>query len=290
MTDLYRVEREVSLTDPVMVMGLDGWVDAGLSGASAMAALLGNIKTEPVVTFDSDVLLDYRSRRPTQRIVDGVLTDLTWPEAQIRVGRDAQGSDVLLLVGPEPDHQWHAFTDSVVGLASEFGVRFATGLGGFPAPVPHTRPIRIVATAIDSTVAGQVGFIPGVREVPAGVHASLLKGFERQGIQAVSLWAMVPHYVAGMPFPATSLALLEQLQALTGLDVDTSELKAAAAVTRQRVDELIAQSAEHVEMVLNLESQHDAQIAATNMPTDNLPSGDEIAAELERFLRGEGQV
>src|SRR5207245_1293078 len=119
---------------------------------------------------------------------------------------------------------------------------------------------------------------------------SLLKGFEVAGIPAVSLWAMVPHYVSGMPFPATSVALLDQLQSLTGLVIDTSELRTAADVTRRRVDELIAQSAEHLEMVSNLEAQHDTQLAEHAMPTDNLPSGDEIAAELERFLRGEGQA
>ena len=286
---LYRVDKEVALTEPVLVMGLDGWVDAGLSGAAAMAALLGAMQTEVVATFDSDVLLDYRSRRPTQRISDGVLADLTWPEAQLRAGHDGQGADVLLLVGPEPDHQWHAFTDAVVELSRNLGVRFAVGLGGFPAPVPHSRPVRIVATAVDQTIANQIGFIPGIREVPAGIHASLLKGFEKAGIPAASLWAMVPHYIAGMPFPATSVALLEQLTALVGLDIDMSELRAAADVTRQRVDELIAQSGEHVEMVLNLEAQHDAN-ATDTIPTENLPSGDEIAAELERFLRGEGSA
>jgi proteasome assembly chaperone (PAC2) family protein len=280
--------------DPVLVMGLEGWVDAGLSGGTALAALLGAMNTNPIVTFDSDVLVDHRSRRPTQRIVNGVLESVTTPEIQLRLGADAHGNDVLLLVGPEPDYQWRAFTDQLVQLSRELNVRLAVGLGGFPAPMPHTRPTRIIATAIDQSTANDVGFIPGVREVPAGIHAALLKGFERAGIPALSLWAMVPHYISGMPYPEASVGLLDQLVRLSGLAIDTTELRTAAAVTRERIDGLVAQNPEHVAMVDALERQleEDQANGGNNHPpldVDNLPSGDEIAAELQRFLREEGQ-
>jgi proteasome assembly chaperone (PAC2) family protein len=260
-----------------------------------MAALLGSMRTETVVTFDSDPLVDHRSRRPTQRIVNGVLEAVTTPEIQLRYGVDAGGNDVLLLVGPEPDYRWRAFTDELVELAVGYGVRFVAGLGGFPAPMPHTRPIRIIATAIDEFIANDVGFIPGVREVPAGIHARILKGFEQVGIPAVSLWAMVPHYVSGMPYPAASVGLLEQLGKLSGLAIDTTELRAAADVTRTRIDGLIAQNPEHLAMVDGLERQLDSEGNATTgvgeappLDAENLPSGDELAAELQRWLRDKG--
>jgi hypothetical protein len=288
-------ELDIPLHRPVLVMGLDGWVDAGLSGSNAMAALLGGMRTETMFTFDSDQLVDQRSRRPTQRIVNGVLESVTFAEIQMRHGTDAAGNDVLLLVGPEPDYQWRAFTKELTALCAGLGVRLAVGLGGFPAPMPHTRPTRIIATAIDQVMANDIGFIPGVREVPAGIHANLLKGFEDEGVAAVSLWAMVPHYVSGMPYPDASVGLLGHLARLGGLTVDVTELEAAAAVTRTRVDGLIAQNPEHVAMVEQLERQADEEAAGTNagdhppLDVDNLPSGDEIAAELQRFLREEGQ-
>lgn len=278
---------------PIMVMALDGWVDAGLSGGNAMAALLGAIRTEVVATFDADQLVDQRSRRPTQRIVNGVLETLIWPEIQLRHGTDAAGNDLLLLVGPEPDYRWRAFTQEVVQLSSELGVRLAVGVGGFPAPMPHTRPIRIIATATDGDTANEVGFIPGTREVPAGIHASLLKGFEAAGIRALSLWAMVPHYISAMPYPEASVGLLETLVRIGGISLDDTELRAAAKVTRERIDELIVQKPEHVEMVELLERQSDqeAQAAGDHPPldVDNLPSGDELAAELQRWLGEHGQ-
>lgn len=293
---LSRREVDLPLHRPVLVMGLEGWVDAGLSGGNALAALLGSMRTQPIVTFDSDQLVDHRSRRPTQRIVDGVLESVTYPEIQLRYGNDAEGNDVLLLVGPEPDYRWREFTAELVRVSGEFGVRMAVGLGGFPAPMPHTRPTRIIATAVDQTTANDVGFIPGIREVPAGIHAAILKGFEGVGVTALSLWAMVPHYVAGMPYPQASLGLLDQLSRLAGLSIDVSELRAAADVTKTRIDGLIAQNPEHVAMVAGLEQSVDADAVSSSNVTehppldvDNLPSGDEIAAELQRFLREEGQ-
>lgn len=291
---LSRRELDVPLDRPLLVIGLEGWVDAGLSGSTAMAALLGSMRTETVFTFDADELVDHRSRRPVQRIVNGVLESVTYTEIQLRHGTDAAGNDLLLLVGPEPDYRWRAFTDELTSVCSDLGVRLAVGLGGFPAPMPHTRPTRIIATAIDQVIANDVGFIPGVREVPAGIHAALLKGFESRGIPALSLWAMVPHYVSGMPYPDASVCLLDHLSRLGGITVDVTELRAAAGVTRTRIDGLIAQNPEHVAMLEQLERQLDAEAAAgpgDHPPLDleNLPSGDEIAAELQRFLREEGQ-
>lgn len=293
---LHRRELDKPLQRPVLVMGLDGWVDAGLSGSNAVSALLGSMRTETLITFDADQLVDHRSRRPVQRIVNGVLESVTYTEIQIRHGADAAGNDVLLLVGPEPDYRWRSFTAELTELCSELDVRLAVGLGGFPAPMPHTRPTRIIATAIDQVFANDVGFIPGVREVPAGIHAALLKGFEAKGIPALSLWAMVPHYVSGMPYPDASVGLLDHLARLGGVTVDVTELRAAAGVTKTRIDGLIAQNPEHVAMVEQLERQLEAEAAGTNagdhppLDVDNLPSGDEIAAELQRFLREEGQA
>jgi hypothetical protein len=275
---LYELHGRPPLDRPVLVVGMEGWIDAGLGAATAMATLLGSVTTEPVATFDVDTLLDHRARRPIVRIVDGVNTGLRWPEILLRGGHDSEGHDLLLLVGPEPDHQWRAFTAAVGELAMSFGVRLVVGLGAFPAPVPHTRPARLVSTATTGELAQQVGYLPGALDVPAGVQAALERGFAEIGVPAAGLWARVPHYAAAMPYPEASAVLLEGLRSVAGISADTTELRRAAEASRQHLDELIANSEEHVALVRRLESQVDADV----------PSGDEIAAEVERFLRGEG--
>ncbi len=252
-----------------------------------MGHLLNLVPTETLASFDSDQLLDFRSRRPAVRITDGVLGGLTWPRIQLRVGRDPGGRDVLILTGPEPDMRWKAFVSAIVSLATHLGTRLVVGVGAFPAPVPHTRPVRLAAVATDGELAEKVGFMPGSLEVPGGIHAALQEGFNEAGIPAVGVWARVPHYVAAMPYPAASAALVECLTAVAGLDLDAKDLHDAAALARSRIDELIAASEEHAEMVRQLEASADAEVNVAPIDLSNLPTGDELAAELERFLRGE---
>ena len=290
LTEIFEIHREPVVRDPVLVVCLEGWVDAGLGATTALAALLGQGETEPVVTFNGEHFLDQRARRPVARIVNGVTTELSWPRTLVRQGRDAEGRDIFFLVGPEPDFHWRAFTDAVVGLARSWRVRLVVGLGAFPAPAPHTRPVKLAATAPSesSYLIERVGIVQGELEVPAGVMAALEVAFGQAGTPAVSLWARVPHYVAGMPFPEASAVLVEGLAGIAGLTLDSSALRRAADSSRRQVDQLIAGSSEHEDMVRKLEESIDAS-EGNAMGVDEVPSGDEIAAELERFLRGEDQ-
>jgi proteasome assembly chaperone (PAC2) family protein len=290
LTEMFEVHREPVLREPVLVISLEGWVDAGLGATTAIAALLGQGHTEPLVTFNGEHFLDQRARRPVARIVNGVTTELTWPRTVVRKGEDESGRDMLFLVGPEPDFHWRAFTDAVVGLARSWQVRLVVGLGAFPAPAPHTRPVKLAATAPASSshLIEQVGIVQGELEVPAGVLAALELAFGDMGTPAVTLWARVPHYVAGMPFPEASAALVEGLASVAGLSLDSAALRRAADSSRRQVDQLIADNAEHQAMVNKLEESIDAS-EGNPMGVDGVPSGDEIAAELERFLRGEDQ-
>lgn len=285
---LYRLqEAPTDLENPVLVVGLEGWIDAGFGAVTATKHLLATVDTTALAHFDGDALVDHRARRPTLRVEEGLNAGLTWPETELRVGQDRTGKWLLLLHGPEPDMKWHGFTEAIVDLADIFDVHLVCGLGAFPAPVPHTRPVHLASTATTRQLAEQVGFVHGVIEVPAGIQAALEQGFAQAGIDAVGLWARVPHYVSAMPYPAASAALIDGVSRLAGLDLDTRELHAAAALTDARIDELIANSDEHAAMVRQLESAMDDAELEPPLDSADLPSGDELAAELERFLRGQ---
>lgn len=281
------VELEKPMSDPVLVLGMDGWIDAGLGAGTAIGHLLNLVPTEVIGTFDREELIDYRARRPMVPIENGLAGELSWPEIRLRAGHDPAGRSVLILVGPEPDMRWSTFVNDMVELSKQFGVRLVTSLGAFPLSVPHTRPVRLAATGNSRELVDQVGVVPGSMEVPAGIHAALQEGFAGAGIPAVGMWARVPMYAAGMPYPAASAALIEGLARVAGLQLDSSELQDAAALAATRIDDLIAGSEEHTEMVRQLEVAVDAEESAPALDFSNLPSGDEIGAELERFLRGE---
>ena len=286
---LYEFIERPDLESPVLVLALDGWIDAGVGAANARAALLAGLEPTTVVTFDSDQLLDHRARRPTMHLVDGVVTGLTWPSVELQAASDAAGGDVLLLVGSEPDHAWRAFTRAVVDLALELGARMIVGLGAYPAPVPHTRPVRLAVTAGDPRLISPE-MIRATIDVPAGVHAAIERRATDVGLPAIGLWAQVPHYVAAMPYPAASVALLDGLAAVAGVRVDSPALRGEVDSTRRRIDSLIEENEDHTRMVRQLEAAVDSESGSgPGLATGPLPSGDELAAELERFLRDQSE-
>ncbi|MGH9281775.1 MAG: PAC2 family protein [Acidimicrobiales bacterium] len=286
----YHRPTEVTLDQPVLVMFMDGWIDAGLGAASAMAHLLAAGAAEVVASFDPDHFVDFRDRRPVARISNGLAEDLGWPEIELRSWKDRAGHDVVSLIGPEPDLAWRTFVASVVEVSRELGVRMVVTLGAFPLSVPHTRPVKLVATAPTTAsldLAEQVGVVRGTHTLPAPVSAAVLEGFGAAGVPALGLWARVPHYAAAMPYPAASAALVDGLSSVAGLDLDSADLHAAAGLAHARIDGLIAASEEHSNMVRALEEAVDAEQLAPPLDPTDLPTGDEIGAELERFLRGE---
>jgi proteasome assembly chaperone (PAC2) family protein len=290
---LYEIVERPELDNPVLVVAMEGWIDAGMAAAGTLRHLLGSADAVTVATFDADDLLDHRARRPTMALVDGRTTGLDWPTIELRASVDAEGHDVLFLVGAEPDHRWRAFSAAVVDLALEFGVRLVVDLGAYPAPVAHTRPVQVVSTATTSELAEAVGYIPGAIDVPAGVAAAIERRCAEVGLPAVGLWAQVPHYAAAIPQPAATLAHLDALQRVAGLVFATGDLASQAVTTAEHITALVAGNTDHEAMVRELERRFDAEAAGegTGLLGADLGEigelGDDLVAEVEQFLRGE---
>jgi len=286
MTDrLHEIVRWPDVTDPILVVALEGWIDAGIGAAGAMAHLVQEMDTALVATFDSEALIDYRSRRPVMHLVEGVNTGLSWPSIELRHGIDAEGNDVLLLTGAEPDARWRGFTDEVVTLSGELGVGLVVGLGAYPAPVPHTRATRLSTSATSNELANRVGQLAGTLDVPAGVQQAIERRCAEEGLPNVGIWAQVPHYAAAMPFPGASVALLEGLELVARVRVEIDALRDTDRLLRARLDGLVADNPEHVAMVRQLEEHYDESAELLGP----VPSGDELAAEVERYLRDLGR-
>lgn len=280
MNPLYSMVEQPNLDSPVLVMILKGWIDAGLGADGAADVILEHLDRRTVARFDADQLLDWRARRPTMRLVDGINTQLAWEETELSWAKDKSGHDLLLLLGNEPDHAWLAFSEQVVDLALDLGARMVVGFGAYPTPAPHTRPPLIAASASSEDLAQ--GLLQNTVEVPSGVQGMIERRAALRGLPALGLWAQVPHYVSAMPYPAASLALIEAANSIARIDLPLADLVDQAAASRLRIDELIAQNPEHMAMLEQLEHNADAQTATSEL---SATSGDELAAELERFLR-----
>jgi predicted ATP-grasp superfamily ATP-dependent carboligase len=290
LAELFQFHEDPQASEPVLIIALEGWIDAGGAAAAAAETILASVPHKTTVaTFDSDILLDHRARRPVMHLVDGVNIGLTWPTIELIAVWDEQEKDVLLLVGPEPDHNWPSFSKAVVDLAESMEVRLVLGLGAYPAPAPHTRPVLLSSTASTPELARRSGFIRGTLDVPAGVQAAIEREAADRGLDALGIWAQVPHYAAGMPYPAASARLIDGLTEVADLRFPSADLERQAKNTEARLESLLADSDEHRELVHQLELHIDQAVEAEGDDDGEieieLRSGDELAEELEQFLR-----
>jgi proteasome assembly chaperone (PAC2) family protein len=267
-------EPDEPLVAPAVIAAFDGWIDAG--GASTAAAERVARDGEPIVTFESDLLYDYRSRRPVLDVQDGTLTELTWPEIAVKRVRKER-RDLLVLSGPEPDFHWRELGREVLDAALRLGVVEWVSLGAIPAAVPHTRPVPILATASapgllhEDEQQGPQGLL----RVPSAALSTVELAVTGSGIPAVGFYAQVPHYVGG-PYAAATIAILEHAARHLGVDLALGDLPEEATAQRERLDAAVAADDDSRTYVDRLETVVDNQ---------ELPTGDELVGEIERFLQ-----
>ncbi len=274
---------------PVLVHALEGFSDAGHAIHLAAEHLKSTLQGELVASFAIDDLLDYRSRRPAMIFKTDHFASYDEPELGLYALRDTLGTPFLLLAGLEPDLRWERFVSAVRLLAERLGVRRTIGLGAIPMAVPHTRPISMTAHSNDRELIADHQPWVGEVQVPGSVSNLLEYRMAQHGHEAVGFTVHVPHYLAQTDYPGAAEALLEQVAASAELSIPTAALCEAGAVVRRKIDDQVEASPEVAQVVAALESQYDAFVAAQENRSllardEDLPSGEELGAEFERFL------
>jgi proteasome assembly chaperone (PAC2) family protein len=274
---LFRLQRPRLASAPLLVAAFDSWIDAG--GASSAAAELLARDGATIAEFDGDLLFDYRSRRPTLEILDGRMTELTWPSLAVR-HRRIDGTDLLVFSGAEPDFRWHQFAEAVGELVRELGVGMWISLGAIPAAVPHTRSVPVLGSSSrPDLLLGHVQPGPAGRlRVPAAALSVLEHAVAASGVPALGYYAQVPHYISG-PYPAAAIELARAVSRHLGTEIPTTSLDEEARELRNRLDTATALDETTRGYVERLESMVDEE---------RLPSGEDLISEIERFLRDRG--
>ncbi len=269
-----------TLRRPVLLGAFEGWNDAGEAASSAIDHLEEAWQAERVAELDADEFYVYTDTRPRVALTEGLTRSITWPSTRVSVASPpGSDHDVVLVRGVEPNLRWRSFCDQLLEIAMALGVERTVTLGALLADVPHTRPIPVTGTASDPTTAADLGLQPSRYEGPTGIIGVLQDAYAQRGLQAVSFWAAVPHYVAAPPCPKAALALLRRVEDLLDLPVPLGDLPDLARRWERQVDELAAEDTDVAEYIASLE-EREPQV-------DALPeaSGDAIAKEFERYLR-----
>jgi predicted ATP-grasp superfamily ATP-dependent carboligase len=273
------------LRTPTLVCSFKGWNDAAESASSALRFLETQWDAERIGAIDPEDFFDFQVTRPTVRLTEGLTREIEWPEFVFSSAElKAASSDVVFLIGSEPNLRWKTFAATIVGAARELDVAQVVSLGALLADVPHTRPVQVTGIAGDATMAERLGFSQTRYEGPTGIVGVIHDACARDGLESASLWAPVPHYVAAVPSPKASLALIERIQTLLGVQIELGGLEEASLEYERRLDEAVAAEPEVRALVERLEQQLDE----SEISFGDLPSGDSIAREFQRFLRDQG--
>ena len=295
-----RWEDRPTLRRPVLIAAFEGWNDAG-DGASAAAGYLARRwGARQFASIDSEEFYDFTSTRPEVRLEGGLTRALDWPEVTFSCAPlGGTGRDVVLLRGVEPQLRWRTFASLTIEVATALGVELVLTLGALLAEVPHTRPVRVIGTAANEELISRFDLRPSRYEGPTGILGVLQDAFAKAGVPSASLWASVPAYVGQTPSPKATLALVTRLAELLDVDVPTVDLDVAAASYERQVNEVVAADEDASAYVRSLEEAVDTEDQFADEGPDededlidpaDLPGGDALAAEVERFQRDHGST
>lgn len=289
-TDLYKLADDApELADPVLLYHFDGFVDAGGTGRLALGHLLAELEHRTVATFDVDRLLDYRSRRPIMTFDTDRWVECESPELAVYAAKDATGTPFLVMSGPEPDREWELFTQAVGALADQLKVSKMVTLHGIPMAVPHTRPLGITMHASRPELINAQTSSFGRVQVPGSIAALIEFRLGAKGQDALGYAVHVPHYLSQAEYPHAAVTALEAVTRGTGLLFPLDALREAAQRTTTEIEEQIQASSELSTAITGLEQQYDAFAGGAdreNLIAEStaMPTGDELAAQFERFL------
>ena len=286
MPPLQWERRPDGLRAPALVCAFKGWNDAGEAASSALTFVGAQLGATRFALIDPEDYVDFQATRPTIRLTEALDREVEWPDFELYEARAPYAPrDLIILTGPEPAYRWRTFCREVVEFAEALGVQLVVTLGSLLADVPHTRPVHITGMASDEGLHERLGLPAPTYEGPTGITGVLHAACADAGLPSASLWAAVPHYVAVVPNPKGALALTRKLESLVGITVDAGELESAAAEYETQVTRAVQLDPEVQAFVEKLEQ---AAIEEEAAEAADLPSGDVIAREFQRFLRQRG--
>lgn len=283
MTQHVHWEAESSAESPILVMALEGLFD--IAGAATDAVdHLATLATRriKIASIDPEVFFDFTQQRPVVSIGDDGLRSLRWPENEAyELGLEGDVPSLITISGIEPHLRWRTFSEAIGEIAQRSGARLVVTLGAMAGQAPHTRALGVVGSASDPALAERLGLGRPSYQGPTGLVGALHVHLHELGLAVISLRVSVPHYVTQAPNPEATRSLLARLELVTGIRTDHERFDAEAAEWQAKVDAAVASDDEMRNYVARLEMLIDNS-------ADLLPSGDELAAELQAWLRDNG--
>ena len=290
--DDVEIHKIPALRNPVMLIAFSGWNDAAEAATGAASHILGawtdaehaindqvGVVPELIADIDPEEFYDFQVNRPIVDVDESQIRSLTWPGTQVfGLATPNFDFDFIIVRGVEPSMKWKTFTHNLLDLADDLEVQRIITLGSMLADAPHSRPITVTGSGAHPEIAKRLGVEVSRYEGPTGILGVIADACLRRGIDAISLWAAIPHYASNSPSPKATLALVNALEDFLEISLPQGDLHADSLEWESEVDELAREDSDVAEYVKALEESKDSALLSD-------VSGEDLARELERFLR-----
>lgn len=276
-----------TLNRPIMLLAFMGWNDAGTAATFATKFLLQRLAAQKFASLDPETFYNFVEQRPTVKVKNGV-REISWPANEFSyASHPGLLQDVIIGLGVEPHLRWRTYMDSIMHIVEEYNVELVVTLGALLADVSYARPVRVHGAASDTALAQRLRLGVSKYEGPTGIVGALHDRCRLKGLPSITIWANVPHYITASPNVKAALALVRRILTLLDFSTDLNDLERASAEFDKRVADVLASDPKVADYVRRLEEQDDSDDEASEQPDeiDALPSGEDLARELERFLR-----
>lgn len=281
-----QIEQIPNLRNPVAIVAFSGWNDAGEAATGVLAHLMNcwGVQENLIAQTESEDFYDFQQNRPQVFIDNSKIRRLTWPNTRVyALETPALPFDIVIIRGVEPSFKWQTFSNEILDICEDLEVELLVTVGALLADAPHTRPIQVTGTSANPELATKFGFEVSRYEGPTGILGVIQDTCQRRGLDALSLWAALPHYAAASPSPKATKALIEALEDFFEISIPDNDLTNAAKAWEIAVSQLAEEDSEIGEYVKQLEAdKDDSDLSDT--------TGDEIAKEFERYLRRQGDA
>lgn len=279
--------RPNGLRSPAMICAFQGWNDAGDAASGATSYLAAELQAQRFASIDIEEFYDFQANRPRIQLAGEHDRKISWPSVEMFEARSTAGQrDLVLVQGVEPSLRWKSFCSLIIDLAEALGVQLVITLGALLADVPHSRPVSMTGSASDPAMLDRLGLATSSYEGMTGIVGVLHSACTEAGLPTASIWASVPHYVAAAANPKATLALLRKVELIAGPTVELSELEHAASEYERQVGLAVQSDPDIQAFVERLERDTDSE--AEELGPEDLPSGESLAREFQRFLRQRG--
>jgi len=254
MNEDVKIEEKIEVHNSQMIIGLDGWVNAGKVSTFSVKYLIDKLGAKKFGEILQGRFHDYAIQRPFVSIKEGLMRSYIPPQSILYYQKGKNNLDLILLLGVEPYLNWPKYTDAVLKVAESMNVNRIYTIGGYLADVLPGDDVLISSTTNNKELIGElkkIGVVLTSYTGPTSIYSEIMWRCKAKRIDVISFWSAVPIYIEGI-YPKAAYHVLKKIICLAGIEIDLTDLKKKAESFKGELERRIISHSEMRRLLENL--------------------------------------